>query len=84
MKSGDKPAAAHFVCLTNSELFLHSIENIHYGLGLRLPKFFFDIGFEHSFYDSEVSPYTFADGTRPVAEIENKRFSAVITGGFKF
>jgi len=60
------------------------IENIHYGLGLRLPKFFLDFGFEHSFYDSEISPYTLADGTRPVAEIENKRFSAVITGGFKF
>ena len=62
----------------------NSIQNIHYGVGFRLPKFFVDFGFKHSFYDSNISPYTFNDGTRPVAEIENKQFNAVITGGFRF
>ena len=61
-----------------------SRNNISFGTGIRLPKFFFDIGFVNSIFDSTVSPYTLADGTAPTADIDNKQFSTIWTLGFNF
>ncbi len=58
--------------------------NISFGTGIRLPKFFIDIGFVNSVFDSTASPFTLADGTAPTANIDNKRFSAIWTLGFNF
>ena len=61
-----------------------SRNNISFGTGIRLPKFFFDIGFVNSIFDSTASPYTLADGSAPTATIDNKQFSAIWTLGFNF
>ncbi len=59
-------------------------DHLTFGAGIKLPSFFFDLGFVNSFYDSDLSPYTLPDGTRPTATVENSKLSALFTVGFTF
>lgn len=53
---------------------------ITFGAGIRLPRFYADLGIITSNYESTISPFL---NTAP-SIVENKRVSAVITAGFNF
>jgi hypothetical protein len=57
-----------------------SITYINFGGGIRLPKFYVDLGIITSKHDSSVSPFA----SSMYNTVENKRISALITAGFNF
>jgi hypothetical protein len=57
-----------------------SRSNITFGGGIRLPKFYVDLGIITSKYDSSIRPFA----SSVYNTIENKRVSALITAGFNF
>ncbi|MDN5205686.1 long-chain fatty acid transporter [Fulvivirgaceae bacterium BMA10] len=58
--------------------------DLSFGLGLKLANFSADLGIINSSSSSNYSPYTFVNGSGPVAQIDNGRTSAVFTLGFNF
>ena len=54
------------------------------GAGVRFTKFFIDAAWLMSKGDSSYSPFAFQNGTGPVAAIQNKATSAMVTVGFTF
>lgn len=60
------------------------ITTISAGAGIRLNKFFVDAAWLVSKSDSNYSPYVFQNGTGPVASLQNKVTSAMVTVGFTF
>lgn len=57
-----------------------SHRNISFGAGVKMERFFLDLGIVHSSYDSAVSP--FAGST--FNTVENRRVSAIMSAGFNF
>jgi hypothetical protein len=60
------------------------ITTISAGTGIRLSKFYIDATWLMSKSNGSYSPYVFQDGTGPVATLENKMSSVMLTLGFNF
>ena len=60
------------------------ITTISAGAGVRLNKFSLDAAWLMSKNDSSYSPYVFQNGTGPVASLQNKMSSIMLTFGFTF
>jgi len=56
------------------------VNSITFGGGIRLPKFFIDLGIVTSSYNSKVRPFA----SSMYNTVENKRVSALVTTGFNF
>lgn len=54
------------------------------GAGYRVSKFYIDLSYQHVSYDSELRPYTLANGTEPSAMISNTRNNVFLTIGTRF
>lgn len=61
-----------------------TIKTISAGAGIRFNQFYVDAAWLMSKNDSSYSPYVFQNGTGPVAELQNKMNSAMLTFGFTF
>lgn len=61
-----------------------SRSNITYGVGYRTKDYYVDLGVINSSALSRYSPYTFTDGSGPVANIEGRTTTASVTVGFNF
>ena len=63
----------------------NTITSISGGLGIRLKTFYVDLAVVHSATkDYKYQPYTFSDGSGPVANLKDKTLNGVITVGFTF
>jgi hypothetical protein len=60
------------------------IRTISTGAGVRLNKFYVDFALLQSKGDSSFSQYVLDNGTGPVANLQNKMTSAMVTVGFTF
>ena len=54
------------------------------GLGVRLPKFYLDLGLIHNRLNQAYSPYLMQSGPTPVADINNYNTKMMLTLGFNF
>lgn len=54
------------------------------GLGFRTSKYYGDLAFARNSFDETVSPYVFADGGGPVAQVNNGITTVTLTFGFTF
>ena len=63
----------------------NTITSISGGLGIRLKTFYVDVAVVHSATkDYKYQPYTFSDGSGPVANLKDKTLNGIITVGFTF
>lgn len=62
----------------------NSIRTISGGLGIRIQKFYTDFALVHSSGTVFYQPYGFFDGPGPVAELDQKTTTGMITFGFNF
>lgn len=63
----------------------NTVTSISGGAGIRLKKFSVDLAVVHSAgNDYQYQPYTFSDGSGPVADLRNKTLRGVVTLGFNF
>lgn len=63
----------------------NTITSISGGAGIRMKKFSIDLAIVHSAGKTfQYQPYTFSDGTGPVADLKNKSLLGVVTVGFNF
>lgn len=61
----------------------NTITSISGGLGVRMKKFYVDVALVHAAGKTfEYQPYTFSDGSGPVADLKNSSTRGVITVGF--
>lgn len=60
------------------------ITTVSAGTGIRLSKFYVDATWLMSKSNGSYSPYVFQNGTGPVATLENKMSSVMLTFGFNF
>ncbi|MEO5600034.1 MAG: hypothetical protein ABIR06_03820 [Cyclobacteriaceae bacterium] len=60
----------------------NKISSISGGLGVRTKSFYVDLAIIHSNGKSFYQPYTFEDGSGPMASFKNKTLNGVITVGF--
>ncbi len=68
---------------SNSE-FDNGRRNLTAGVGYRQNDFFIEGAWVNTKYDSHYSPYTIVGSPQPVADIENRNTSVVVTVGFNF
>lgn len=54
------------------------------GVGLNFGKYFFDFSYSQTSFNESFTSYTFADGTGPTANIENKLNNARLSFGLNF
>ncbi|MGI4867030.1 MAG: hypothetical protein ACRYFZ_24145 [Janthinobacterium lividum] len=54
------------------------------GLGLRQGNFFVDVAGVYTRYNTYYSPYAILDGTQPVVQVQNSRFTTTVTAGLTF
>ena len=63
----------------------NSISSISGGLGIRTKTFYVDLAIVHSASKTyHYQPYTFSDGSGPIAELKDKTLNGVLTVGFTF
>ena len=63
----------------------NTITSISGGLGVRLKTFYIDLALVHSATkDYKYQPYTFSDGSGPVADLKDKTLNGIISVGFTF
>jgi len=63
----------------------NTITSISGGAGIRTKKFYIDLAIVHSAGKNfKYQPYTFSDGSGPVADVKNKSLSGILTVGFSF
>ncbi|MGC1242292.1 MAG: hypothetical protein WA874_11910 [Chryseosolibacter sp.] len=63
----------------------NTITSISGGFGVRTRSFYVDLAVVHSAGKTySYQPYTFSDGSGPVADLKNKTLNGVITVGFTF
>ena len=69
----------------NSELNLdNSIKTFTGGVGIRIEKFYADFAFIQSSGTAYYQPYSFFDGPGPIADLDRKTTTGMITFGFTF
>jgi hypothetical protein len=54
------------------------------GLGVRLSKYYFDLGVVHNRLSQSYAPYIVQNGTTPIADISSNNTKIMLTLGFKF
>lgn len=54
------------------------------GVGYRVKDYYVDFSLVNTRFNQLYSPYTLSDATEPVVNIENDRYSALVTIGFNF
>ncbi len=54
------------------------------GLGLRTSSFFLDLAGVYTRYNTYYSPYVLAQGSQPVVQVKNDRYTTTLTAGFTF
>ena len=63
----------------------NTIRSVSGGAGIKTKKFYVDLAVVHrSGNEYQYQPYTFSDGSGPVADIRNKTLMGVLTVGFSF
>jgi hypothetical protein len=60
----------------------NQITSLSGGLGIRKKNFFIDLAIIHSQGDSLYQPFSFNDGSGPIAEFKNRTINGLITVGF--
>ncbi|HEY0669909.1 MAG TPA: outer membrane protein transport protein [Sphingobacteriaceae bacterium] len=60
----------------------YSMSTYSGGIGYRMDKMYFDLGYQNISYDMELNPYP--NGSGPVAAIENTRSNVFLTIGTRF
>ncbi|HEX6892193.1 MAG TPA: long-chain fatty acid transporter, partial [Chryseolinea sp.] len=62
----------------------NSIQTITGGIGVRLKKFYADFALVHSNAKDYYQPYYFSDGPGPIATLDNKTTTGMVTFGVTF
>jgi hypothetical protein len=54
------------------------------GIGYRIKRYYMDLSYQQVNFNSELKPYTLADKTEPVAQVNTKRNNIFMTFGLRF